>query len=162
MKRLVPPSPIRKGVIAGNFDVIHPGYVRFFADAKAKACDYLIVALHVDPTIERPHKAKPILSAEERTETLLALRHVDEVVYYNTEAELVDLLKAMRPDVRILGSDYENKSYTGDDLGIEVYFHHRNHDWSTTRFKNEITAQVLRQRTDEAKVGKTSFNPPVC
>ena len=69
MKRLVPPSPIRKGVIAGNFDVIHPGYVRFFADAKAKACDYLIVALHVDPTIERPHKAKPILSAEERTET---------------------------------------------------------------------------------------------
>jgi len=146
MSSLVPPSPIVKGIIAGNFDVIHPGYVRFFKDAKQKACDWLIVALHVDPTIERPHKAKPILSAAERTEVLLSLRAVDEVVYYNTEAELLELLRNIRPNVRILGSDYKDKSYTGDSLSIPVYYHVRDHGWSTTRFKNEITDQVLKQR----------------
>ncbi len=135
-----------KGIIAGNFDVIHPGYIRFFNDAKDNACDYLIIALHVDPTIERPHKAKPILSAEERTEVLLSLKTVDEVVYYNTEDELVQLLQDVRPGVRILGSDYQNKSFTGDSLSIPIYFHYRNHDWSTTRFKDEIAAQVLKQR----------------
>lgn len=141
-----------KGIIAGNFDVIHPGYVRFFRDAKENACDYLIIALHVDPTIERPQKAKPILSAEERTEILLSLSDVDQVAYYNTEDELLQLLKDISPGVRILGSDYQTKSFTGDSLSIPVYFHRRNHDWSTTRFKNEITAQVLKQRNsnDEA------------
>ena len=84
---------MRKGIIAGNFDVIHTGYVRFFKDAKNNACDWLIVALHVDPTIERPNKAKPILTAEERTEILMALKYVDEVLYYNTEAELFELLQ---------------------------------------------------------------------
>ena len=152
MKRLVPPASRIRGVIAGNFDVIHPGYVRFFRDAKENACDYLIIALHVDPTIERPHKAKPILSADERTEVLLSLSDVDEVVYYNTEAELLRLLKDTRPNIRILGSDYQSKPFTGDSLSIPVYFHHRNHDWSTTRFKDEIAAQVLKQRksNDEA------------
>ena len=152
MKRLVPPASRIRGVIAGNFDVIHPGYVRFFRDAKENACDYLIIALHVDPTIERPHKAKPILSADERTEVLLSLSDVDEVVYYNTEAELLRLLKDTQPNIRILGSDYQSKPFTGDSLSIPVYFHHRNHDWSTTRFKDEIAAQVLKQRksNDEA------------
>lgn len=146
MTRLVPPTPRTKGLIAGNFDVIHPGYVRFFKDAKQNACDWLIVALHVDPTIERPHKAKPILTAHERTEILMALKWVDEVTYYNTEKELVQLLKAVRPNVRILGSDYSEKPYTGDTLGIPVYYHVRDHEWSTTRFKNKITEQVLKQR----------------
>ena len=138
-----------KGIIAGNFDVIHPGYVRFFNDAKEHACGWLVVALHVDPTIERPHKAKPILSAEERTEILLSLSAVDEVVYYNTEDELIKILERIRPSVRILGTDYRNKPFTGDHLSIPVYYHVRNHEWSTTRFKNEITAQVLKQRGQE-------------
>ena len=140
---------IRKGIVAGNFDVIHPGYVRFFRDAKDNACDHLIIALHVDPTIERPHKAKPILTAGERTEILFALRYVDEVVYYNTEAELVELLKEIKPHVRILGTDYRGKSFTGEELGIPIYYHERNHEWSTTRFKNEIAEQVMKQRTNE-------------
>ena len=109
----------------------------------------LIIALHVDPTIERPHKAKPILTADERTEVLLALSAVDEVVYYNTEAELVDLLESVRPSIRILGTDYRNKSFTGDHLSIPIYYHVRDHEWSTTRFKNEITEQVLKQRAQE-------------
>ena len=135
----------KKGLIAGNFDVIHPGYVRYFKDAKDH-CDHLIIALHEDPTIERPNKSKPILSKEERTEILLAIKYIDEVVYYNTEEELWELLSKIRPQVRILGSDYRGKKFTGDDLGIPVHFHKRAHNWSTTRFKDLITDQVLKQR----------------
>ena len=90
-----------RGITAGNFDVIHPGYVRMFNDAKENACDHLIIALHVDPTIERPEKAKPILSAKERTEVLMSLSAVDEVVYYNTESELIEVLEKARPHIRI-------------------------------------------------------------
>ena len=141
------PDDKRVGIIAGNFDVIHPGYVRMFNDAKQNACDYFVVALHEDPSIERPHKAKPILSVEERTEILLSFESVDEVVYYQTEADLVDVLKRVKPDVRVLGSDYEGRDdFTGSELDIQIYYHKRDHEWSTTRFKNEITEQVLFQR----------------
>ena len=158
MARLTPPSPhYRRGIIAGNFDVIHPGYVRFFKDAKANACDWLIVALQGDPTIERPSKAKPILSIEERTEILLELQSVDEVVVYNIESELLELLELVDPDVRILGSDYEGKEFTGCEMDIPVYYHTRDHDWSTTRFKNEIMKETMKRN------GKTkNFNPPAC
>ena len=136
---------MRKGIIAGNFDVIHPGYVRFFKDAKENACDWLVVALHVDPTIERPSKAKPILSAEERTEILMALRYVDEVLYYNTEAELIELLRGIAGHVRVIGSDYEGKDFTGKSLASDIYYHNRDHNWSTTRFKTEISEQCIKQ-----------------
>ena len=134
----------KKGLIAGNFDVIHPGYVRYFKDAKDH-CDHLIIALHEDPTIERPNKSKPILNKEERTEILLSIKFIDEVVYYNTESELLGLLSKIKPHVRILGSDYKGKKFTGDNLGIPVYFHKRDHNWSTTRFKNLI-ANSLKQK----------------
>lgn len=130
------------GFIAGNFDVIHPGYIRMFRDAKS-VCDKLIVGLHTDPTIERPHKLKPILSTYERTETLLELRSVDDVVCYDTEADLVNLLKDLKPDVRILGTDYKGTRFTGDELGIDIYYHNRDPFWSTTRFK-KLIEQSLR------------------
>jgi glycerol-3-phosphate cytidylyltransferase len=136
---------MRKGVIAGNFDVIHPGYVRFFKDAKENACDWLIVALHVDPTIERPLKAKPILSADERTEILLSLKYVDEVLYYNTEKELTQVLSSVPDHVRVIGSDYLGKEFTGKALAGDIYYHKRDHNWSTTRFKTEIAQQCMRQ-----------------
>ena len=130
------------GFLAGNFDVIHPGYIRMFRDAKS-VCDKLIVGLHTDPTIERPHKLKPILSTYERTETLLELRSVDDVVCYDTEADLVNLLKDLKPDVRILGTDYKGTRFTGDELGIDIYYHSRDPFWSTTRFK-KLIAESLR------------------
>ncbi len=136
---------MRKGIIAGNFDVIHPGYVRFFKDAKENGCDYLIVALHVDPTIERPQKAKPILSAEERTEILFSLKYVDDVLYYNTESELVQLLKENPGHVRVIGSDYKGVDFTGKEFASSIYYHNRDHDWSTTRFKTEIAQQCIKQ-----------------
>jgi len=136
---------MRKGIIAGNFDVIHPGYVRFFKDAKSNACDWLIVALHVDPTIERPTKAKPVLTSQERTEILLSLEAVDEVLYYNLESELVSLLAGVQDHIRVIGSDYEGKHFTGKELASDIYYHNRDHNWSTTRFKTEIARQCIEQ-----------------
>ena len=151
MPLLVPPPFQRVGIIAGNFDVIHPGYVRFFKDAKENACDKLVIALHVDPTIERPNKAKPILTAEERTEILLSLKHVDEIKYYNTEEELCYLLEGVPGHVRVIGSDYEGKHFTGKKLASDIYYHNRDHDWSTTRFKTEIARQCIKQGLLENK-----------
>lgn len=142
---LCPPSTRRVGIIAGNFDVIHPGYVRFFKDAKDNACDWLVIALHVDPTIERPNKAKPILTADERTEILLSLKYVDEILYYNTEAELEGLLAVAKGHTRVIGSDYRDKDFTGKEHASYIYYHDRNHDWSTTRFKTEIARQCVKQ-----------------
>ena len=127
------------GVIAGNFDVIHPGYVKLFKIVSEK-CTSPFILLHDDPTIERPEKCKPILSVSERKEMISALFDFDMVYFltYNTEDELYFLLKSIDPDVRFLGDDYQGKSYTGDDLGIPVEWVNRDHGWSTTKFKQAI------------------------
>jgi len=126
-----------KGVIAGNFDVLHPGYIKMFTEMK-EHCDCLIVLLHTDPSIERPHKLKPILSIEERKEMLLSLRQVDDVISYTFEETLYDLLKIGEFDIRFLGDDYKDKPYTGDVLRIPVHYMNRDHGWSTTKFKKLI------------------------
>ena len=134
-----------KGVIAGNFDVMHPGYIKMFKEC-ADNCDCLIVLLHSDPSIERPHKLKPILSVKERREMLSELKSVCDIFEYNYEAQLYDLLKVGEFDIRFLGSDYINEPFTGDDLKIPIHYLDRSHGWSTTRFKEEITRQVYEQR----------------
>jgi len=131
------------GIIAGNFDVIHPGYVRLFADAK-KICNHLVIALQTDSSIERPEKLKPVLTVEERKEILLALRYVDEILTYTTEQELFKLIKNRMPDVRVIGTDYIDRDFTGKELTSEIYYHKRDHDWSTTRFKKEIARSLER------------------
>ena len=125
------------GFTAGCFDIIHPGYVKLFKEAKKK-CSYLIVGLQRDPTIERKNKTKPILTIEEREEILLSLKYVDEVFVYDTEKELYNLLKQMNIDIRFLGEDYRQKEYTGDDLKIPIHFCSREHGWSATKFKQLI------------------------
>ena len=132
---------MKRGVLAGNFDVLHPGYIKMFKECKTK-CGYLTVLLHTDPTIERPEKLKPILSVEERKEMLLELRSVDEVKTYTLEAELYDLLKEGDYSIRFLGSDYVDKTFTGDNLNSSIYYISRDHGWSTTKFKNEIAATL--------------------
>jgi len=126
-----------KGVIAGNFDVIHPGYIEMFKEM-SKNCTVLIVLLHYDPSIERPHKLKPILSVEERKELLLSIKYIDDVFTYTYEAQLYDLLKLGEFDVRFLGDDYKGKPFTGDDLNIPIHYLNRDHGWSTTKFKKLI------------------------
>jgi glycerol-3-phosphate cytidylyltransferase len=128
---------MRIGVIAGNFDVIHPGYIHMFNECK-KYCNYLIVLLHEDPTNERPEKLKPILSVEERLLILYSLKQVNLVMTYKTEAELYDILDEMNPDVRFLGDDYIGKPFTGNDLDTPIHYLNRDHGWSTTKYKQLI------------------------
>jgi len=131
-------KPLYKtGVIAGNFDVIHPGYIKMFKECKSY-CQQFVILLHVDPSIERPEKLKPILTKEERTEILTSIRWIDSIAYYTYEKELVELLKGLQPDIRFLGDDYRGKTYTGFELDIPVHYLNRDHGWSTTKFKKLI------------------------
>jgi glycerol-3-phosphate cytidylyltransferase len=128
---------MKVGVIAGNFDVIHPGYIEMFTEC-ARNCDKLIVLLQDDPTIERPDKCKPILTVDERIKILMSLRQINQVMVYNLESELYNTLNKIKPDVRFLGEDYIGRSFTGDDLNIPIVYLDRSHGWSTTKFKNLI------------------------
>ena len=126
------------GIICGCFDLLHAGYIRMFKDAKDNACNFLLIALQTDPTIDRPEKNKVVQSIQDRIEILEAIKYVDEVVVYESESDLYELLKHIEYDVRILGTDYRNKDYTGKDIDPSVYFHVRDHDISTTQVKNKI------------------------
>ena len=132
---------MKTGIIAGNFDIIHPGYVAMFKECKDN-CDRFIVLLHSDPSIERPNKLKPILSTEERVEMLKCFRQIDDVLTYNLESELHELIVLLKPDIRFLGDDYKEKDYTGKDLNIPVHWIGRDHGWSTTKFKKLIAETV--------------------
>ena len=134
---------IKRGIIAGNFDVIHPGYIKMFEDTKDNVCDYLIIALQGDPTIERPFKCMPVQTVSEREYILQSIRYVDEVIHYNTEAELLELLQSTDYDVRIIGSDYRGVEFTGKYLDKDIYYHSRAHEYSLTDLKKRITEQML-------------------
>ena len=134
-----------RGVIAGNFDVIHPGYIAMFDECK-KHCDRLIVCLHEDPSIERPEKLKPILHWSDRLKILESLVQVDFVFLYQTEADLYEALVKGDFDVRFLGDDYLGKTYTGYELNIPIYYLNRDHGWSTTKYK-QLIANSLKWNT---------------
>ena len=129
------------GVIAGSFDVIHPGYIYMFDECK-KHCDILLLLLHDDPSIERPEKIKPILDLNERNMILSSLKQIDRIITYQIESDLYDILKTEQIDVRFLGDDYKDKAFTGDDLGIPIHYLDRSHGWSTTKFKKMIAEGV--------------------
>lgn len=133
------------GIIAGTFDVMHPGYIKMFSDAKEFVCDKTLVLLNSGKNMIQYDKPDLICSLQERRDRLYALRHVDEVVTYDDEKELYLILKNSLEEndndkeyVRILGSDYIDKPFTGDDLALEVFYIERDHDWSTTKYKRLI------------------------
>ena len=129
------------GFTCSSFDLLHAGHILMLEDAK-KQCDYLIVGLQTDPTIDRPQdKNKPIQSLKERKIQLGAVKYIDEIIEYSTEKELYKLLKKINPNIRILGSDYKEKSFTGDDLNIKIYYHERNHDFSSTNLRDKIISK---------------------
>jgi len=132
---------MKKGFVAGNFDVIHPGYIKMFNECKAN-CDQFTVLLHSDPSIERPEKLKPILTLDERIEVLSSIKFINDIKSYTYETELYDLIKNGGYSVRFLGDDYRNKSFTGDDLNIHIHYLNRDHGWSTTKFKNLIAKTI--------------------
>ena len=134
-----------KGVIAGNFDVIHPGYIKTFRECKEN-CDHFTILLHSDPTIERPNKLKPILSVEERTEILKSIKYIDDVRVYTYEKDLIELLKCGQFNIRFLGDDYIGKSFSGIELKLEIHYISRNHGWSTTKFKKLIAETIKTKK----------------
>ena len=130
------------GVIAGNFDVIHPGYIHLFNQCK-EHCNKLLVFLHDDPSIEREHKLRPILTLDERILILSSLKQIDEIISYKTEAELLKLLKSHQIDIRFLGDDYQGKVFTGMELNIPIHYLDRSHGWSTTKYKELIAKSFI-------------------
>tara|TARA_B100001059_G_C17433814_1_gene379302 strand:+ start:75 stop:506 length:432 start_codon:yes stop_codon:yes gene_type:complete len=130
------------GVIAGNFDVIHPGYIEMFNEMK-KHVNEIHVLLHIDPSIDRPEKNKPVLSLHDRKMTLLALKGISKVSSYSTEKDLLNLIIKINPNIRFLGNDYKNRTdYTGHGLTPKIVFLSRDHGWSTTKFKNLIANSI--------------------
>ena len=134
------------GFTCSCFDLLHAGHILMLKDSKEQ-CDYLIVGLQTDPTIDRPEKNKPIQSFEERKIQLEAVKYIDEIFVYETEEDLYKKLLDIKPDVRILGSDYDipDKRFTGDDLNIPIYFHERNHNYSSTNLRGKIVSEHLHR-----------------
>lgn len=128
-------QPQVKGIIAGAFDIIHPGYIRMFSDAKFH-CNHLTVALHEDPSLARPSKLPPVQTLEERKEILRAIKYIDDIVVYQEEDTFLSYLDDY--DIRFLGNDYRDGSYTGKDKKIKIIFLDRSHDYSTTELKRKI------------------------
>ena len=126
-----------RGFTAGAMDLLHAGHILMLKECKAK-CDYLIVGLHTDPTIDRPFKNKPIETVEERTIRLQGCKYVDKILTYDTEADLYNLLKELKPDVRFVGEDWKGKHFTGDELPIKVVYNSRDHDFSSSNLRMRI------------------------
>lgn len=138
--------PTKKGIIAGAFDIIHPGYVRLFKEAK-EHCNHLTVALHEDPSMVRPHKLKPVHTVEERKEILKSIKYVDDIVVYQAEETFLSYLKDY--DIRFLGDDYKDGSYTGKDNPIDIFWLDRSHNYSTTKLKLKIYNSIYEVLRDE-------------
>ena len=133
---------MKTGIIAGAFDVMHIGYIRALRECKYH-CDYLIVYLHEDPSIERAERMKPVLSVVERIETLSAIRYVDQIITYRLESDLLELLESREKiDIRFLGDDYKNKDFTAKELDIDVHYIDRSHNYSATKYKQMIADSV--------------------
>jgi glycerol-3-phosphate cytidylyltransferase len=135
---------LKIGITFSTFDMLHAGHVAMLAEAK-NHCDYLIAGLQTDPTIDRPDtKNRPVQSIVERQIQLAACRYVDEVVVYQTEQDLIDLLLILPLDVRILGVEYADRPFTGDAecyaRGIQIVFNGRDHSFSSSSLRKRVAA----------------------
>jgi glycerol-3-phosphate cytidylyltransferase len=144
----------RIGITFSTFDMLHAGHIAMLSEAK-NHCDYLIAGLQTDPTIDRPtEKNPPVQSIVERQIQLAACRYVDEVVVYQTEQDLVDLLLILPVNVRILGVEYQDKQFTGrhegNQRGIELVFNGRDHSFSSSSLRRRVAkAEVERGLTQK-------------
>jgi len=129
------------GFTASTFDLLHAGHVQMLREAK-EHCDYLICALQVDPNIDRPEKNSPVQTIVERYTQLKGVRYVDEIIPYQTERDLEDILQMYHIDVRILGEEYRDKEFTGRDIcrkrDIKVHFNKRDHRFSSSDLRKRV------------------------
>ena len=137
------------GITFSTFDMLHAGHIAMLSEAR-NHCDYLIAGLQTDPTIDRPDtKNRPVQSIVERQIQLAACRYVDEVVVYQTEQDLIDLLLILPLDVRILGVEYQDKEFTGrwegEARGIELVFNGRDHSFSSSSLRKRVVAAEVQK-----------------
>lgn len=141
---------MRKGFVASSFDLLHAGHVQMLREAKDQ-CDYLMVGLQTDPTIDRPEKNQPVQTVVERYTQLKGVKYIDEIIPYATEKDLEDILNMYDIDVRILGDEYREKEFTGKDIcrkrGIELYFNRRDHRFSSS----DLRKRVAEKETESEK-----------
>lgn len=133
------------GFTCSSFDLFHAGHIAMLAEAKT-LCDYLIVGLLTDPTIDRPNeKNKPIQTVFERYLQLNACKFVDHIIPFSTEQEIIDIILTINPDIRIVGEEYEGKNHTGKDL-CPIHYNKRRHSFSSSELRNRV---LLRDKADE-------------
>jgi glycerol-3-phosphate cytidylyltransferase len=125
------------GFVASSFDLLHAGHCMYLKDARS-VCDHLVAGLQVDPTIDRPSKNRPIQSLEERLIQLRSVKYVDQIEIYTTESDLEQLLSKIKPDIRILGSDAKGKPITGYKYCDRIYYHERNHTYSSSELRQRL------------------------
>jgi glycerol-3-phosphate cytidylyltransferase len=134
------------GFTASTFDLLHAGHVSMLREAKDQ-CDYLVCALQVDPSLDRPEKNPPVQTLVERWTQLQAIKYVDEIIPYQTEQDLEDILKMFDFDVRIIGAEYKDKTFTGRATcaarGIEIYFNRRDHRFSTSDLRRRVSSLAI-------------------
>ena len=130
------------GITFSTFDFFHAGHVKMLEEAKT-VCDYLIVGLQLDPSLDRPEKNKPVQSVIERYIQVSSCKYVDEVVPYVTEKDLDEILRSFKIDVRIIGEEYQDKDFTGkaycEQKGIAMYYNSREHDYSSSAIRKRVS-----------------------
>ena len=132
---------MRVGITFSTFDLLHAGHVKMLEEAK-RQCDYLIVGLQLDPSLNRPEKNSPSQTIIERYIQLKGCKYIDEIVPYVSEQDLEDILKSFKLDVRIIGDEYKEKPFTGKDYckekGIEIYYNKRDHRFSSSGLRKQV------------------------
>lgn len=132
---------MKVGITFSAFDLLHAGHIKMLEEAR-RQCDYLIVGLQTDPTLDRPEKNHPTQTVVERYIQLKGCRFVDEIVPYATEQDLEDVLRSFKIDVRIIGDEYQDKNFTGraycEEKGIELYYNRRDHRFSSSSLRREV------------------------
>lgn len=132
---------MKVGITFSTFDLLHAGHIKMLEEAK-RQCDYLIVGLQLDPSLERSEKNSPSQSIIERYIQLKGCVHIDEIVPYVSEQDLEDILRSFKLDVRIIGEEYKDKQFTGKeyckDKGIDIYYNKRDHRFSSSGLRNQV------------------------
>ena len=139
---------MKKGITFGAFDLFHAGHILMLEEAKT-VCDHLTVAIQTDPSLDREAKNSPVQSIEEREIQVSACRYVDEVIIYDREADLIEMLDTLDWDVRILGEEYKDKEFTGRDKYLEkCYFNKRPHSFSSSELRERVANEHFSRKKD--------------
>ena len=136
---------MKKGITFGAFDLFHAGHVMMLEEAKT-VCDHLIVCIQSDPSLDRKEKNKPVQSIEEREIQVYGCRYTDEVIIYDTEVELLEILDTVDWDVRILGEEYKNKDFTGREQTLnKCHFNKRPHNFSSSELRKRVAKEQFKK-----------------